>query len=217
MDDVAFRTERLTVRPWTHDDVEDLYDIYRRWEVSRWLGATPKVAESVESMRATVDRWAARCEGPYGIWGVVPDGRRAPVGTVLLVPLQDGSSQTLPEVEVGWHLHPDAWGHGYATESARGALDRGWAAGLDEVFAVVVPGNDRSVAVTRRLGMQPVGRTDRYYGIELDAFRVAPPGTPPGTARAGRPDRLLTRAGATSSSTAARSGAAALRNRPASP
>ena len=175
----VFGTERLDVRPWTHEDVEPMYDIYRRWEVSRWLGADPKVAASVDEMHRTVDRWAALATGAFGIWAVVPriagglDG--VPVGTVLLVPLQDGAGARLTEVEVGWHLHPDAWGHGYASEAAQGALDRGWSAGLTEVYAVVLPGNDPSVAVTRRLGMASVGRSDRFYGIEMDVFRVGAP------------------------------------------
>ena len=40
---------------------------------------------------------------------------------------------------------------------------------------MVLPGNDPSVAVTRRLGMEPIGRSDRFYGIEMDAFRVENP------------------------------------------
>jgi len=169
----GFSTDRLDVRPWTHDDVEVMYDIYRRWEVSRWLGAAPSVVESVEAMHRTVDRWATRAQAPYGIWAVAPRETGVPVGTVLLVPFTDADGADLPEVEVGWHLHPDAWGNGYATESARGALDVAWRSGLDEVYAVVHPGNERSVAVTRRLAMEPLGRTDRFYGVELDAFRVA--------------------------------------------
>ena len=176
MPDLVFATRRLDVRPWTHDDVDVMYDIYRRWEVSRWLGATPKVAESVEAMHGSVDRWTARSEHePYGIWAVVERETDAPVGTVLLVPFTDADGNDLPDVEVGWHFHPAAWGNGYATESAHGALDRAWSAGLAQVYAVIHPGNDRSVAVTRRLGMIPLGRTDRFYGLELDAFLVAAP------------------------------------------
>ena len=77
------------------------------------------------------------------------------------------------EVEVGWHLHPDSWGNGYATEAARAALRRGFAAGLDEILAVVRPGNEASVAVCRRLGMTPLGRTTRWYDTELEVFRAA--------------------------------------------
>ena len=186
-----FRTKRLDVRPWTHDDVEVMFDVYRRWDVSRWLGAAPRVPESVEEMHGRVDRWAAVAHGPYGIWAVVPLETGVPAGTVLLVPLQDGTGASLQEVEVGWHLHPDAWGHGWATESARGALERAWAAGLDEVHAVVLPGNDPSVAVTRRLGMQPRGRTDRYYGIEMDHLAVGrPTALLTGRVLVGRPGRL---------------------------
>ncbi len=173
--DHVFRTERLDVRFWTHDDVATMFDIYRRWEVARWLGASPKVAESTDAMHATVDRWAAAASSPYGIWAVVPRDVGRPVGTVLLVPLRDAGDAETGDVEVGWHLHPEHWGQGYATEAATGALDRGWAAGLGEVFAVVYPGNDASVAVTRRLGMAPLGRTSRWYGVELDAFALGRP------------------------------------------
>jgi len=170
--DVVFATERLDMRAWGHDDVEVLFDLYRRWEVARWLGATPKVAESVEAMHATVDRWSARADPPFGLWAVQPRALGRPVGTVLLVPLDDSVGRP---VEVGWHLHPAHWGHGYATEAARGALDRAWAAGLEEVHAVVRPGHSASVAVARRLGMVPLGRTNQWYGVELDAFRIVRP------------------------------------------
>jgi RimJ/RimL family protein N-acetyltransferase len=75
-------------------------------------------------------------------------------------------------VEVGWHLHPDSWGHGYATEAARGAIAKGFAEGLDEIFAVVRPDNKRSLAVCRRLGLTHLGRTDRWYGQALELFRT---------------------------------------------
>jgi len=68
-------------------------------------------------------------------------------------------------------LHPDSWRHGYATEAAAGAIANGFAAGLDEVVAVVRPDNERSLAVCRRLGMEAIGRTSRWYGVELEAFR----------------------------------------------
>jgi RimJ/RimL family protein N-acetyltransferase len=172
---VVYATERLDVRPWAQEDVEVAFDIYRRWEVARWLGPHPKVVESVEAMHSTLDRWTARQSGPYGIWAIVPRETGIPVGTVLLVHLQDADAQPMEDIEVGWALHPDQWGHGFATEAARGALGRAWEAGLPEVHAVVRPGNEASVAVADRLGMTPLGRTTRWYGVELDAFRITRP------------------------------------------
>lgn len=92
------------------------------------------------------------------------------LGTIILVPLPAGDG----EVEVGWHLHPDAWGHGYASEGARAALAWGFAGGLEEVLAVVRPDNVASLAVCRRIGMAHLGRTSRYYGTDVELFRATP-------------------------------------------
>ncbi len=76
---------------------------------------------------------------------------------LLTLPNSDG------EVEIGWHLHPDAWGHGYASEAARAVLRRGFEAGLAEINAVTHLGNDRSQAVCRRIGMEHRGVVERWY------------------------------------------------------
>jgi RimJ/RimL family protein N-acetyltransferase len=163
------RTDRLRLRSWTTDpdDVARLADLYGRVEVHRWIGGTPSVSPA-----ELVDRWAtvSALDERYGAWAIErPDGVVA--GTVLFKPLPNG----VGEVEVGWHLHPDSWGHGYATESARAVIDMGFRAGVPEVYAVVRPGNAGSIAVCRRLGMEPLGRLRRWYDVELDAFRLMAP------------------------------------------
>ncbi|HEY4627466.1 MAG TPA: GNAT family N-acetyltransferase, partial [Blastococcus sp.] len=117
-------------------------------------------------------RWAgvhAR-DGRFGCWAIDVPGR-AIAGTVLFKPLPNG----VGEVEVGWHLHPDSWGHGYATEAARAVIERGFGLGLPEVYAVVRPGNEASMAVCCRLGMAPLGRLRRWYDVDLEAFRLMAP------------------------------------------
>jgi RimJ/RimL family protein N-acetyltransferase len=173
--DLAYETERLIVRNWRPDDADRVFDVYSRFEVARWLGATPKPMGSMEEARSLVDRWAALNdqEPVAGRWAVQRrDGVVA--GTVILVPLPDGDG----ELEVGWHLHPDSWHHGYATEAAAGALTWAFDHGLDEVFAVVRPANAASIAVCRRLGMAELGLTDRYYGTTMELFRATSPGVP---------------------------------------
>lgn len=58
------------------------------------------------------------------------------------------------EIEIGWRLARHAWGRGYATAAARKTLERVRAAGVARVVAMVHAGNERSIAVTRRLGMR---------------------------------------------------------------
>ncbi|WP_374970579.1 GNAT family N-acetyltransferase [Terrabacter sp. BE26] len=169
----VFTTERLTVRAWTVEDAPTLLDVYGRWEVARWLGATPRALESLDEARQLARGWAERShpDDTYGIWSIVLTDSSTPVGTVLLVPIPGAVGG---EVEVGWHLHPDHWGHGYATEAARAAIARGLAAGLEEVLAVVSPDNAASLAVCRRLGLHPRGRSDAYYGRSLEVFATRP-------------------------------------------
>jgi len=60
-----------------------------------------------------------------------------------------------PALEVGWRLSPDAWGQGYATEAAKGAIDWGFAFRPDapEIVAITARTNLASQAVMKRLGM----------------------------------------------------------------
>jgi RimJ/RimL family protein N-acetyltransferase len=166
---VRLRTDRLQLRPWTTSaaDLARLTDIYSRAEISRWVGGTPSVPPA-----ELVARWGQvhALDDRYGCWAIeCPDSTVA--GTVLFKPLPDG----VGEVEVGWHLHPDSWGHGYATEAGRAVIDRGFAAGVPEVYAVVRPGNHASMAVCARLGMERIGRFRRWYDVELETFRLMAP------------------------------------------
>ena len=52
-------------------------------------------------------------------------------------------------------------------------MQRAFDAGIDEVVALIVPGNERSVHVAERLGMQHLGLTDRYYGIKAHLYHAA--------------------------------------------
>ena len=170
-------TDRLLVRDWTDDptDLARVFDIYSRDEVMRWLGGGSGLltdpAEAVQRVHAWRDRYAPSA-GRYGLWAIEPHDVGQAVGSVLLKPLpgRDGVTPT-DDIEVGWHLHPDSQGHGYATEAARAVIEREFATGAQQVYAVVMAGNEPSMAVARRLGMTHVGvRTDWYGGEELETF-----------------------------------------------
>jgi RimJ/RimL family protein N-acetyltransferase len=168
-DDVVFETERLRARRWRPADAEAAYAIYSRPEVTRYLGAEGKPTQSLEQQRANLERIAAQYdERPgFGGWALELRDTAAIVGAVLLKPLPAAE-----EIEVGWHLAPERWGNGYATEAGAAAIAHGWRVGLDEIYAIVRPENERSLRVARRLGMTSLGITDRYYGVEAELFRI---------------------------------------------
>jgi RimJ/RimL family protein N-acetyltransferase len=168
-------SDRLSLRPWVDDDADFLLDLESRWEVVRFLGPHPTTMTTREQARASIARRRAVDDPIHGIWLITTaeDGRR--VGNLLLkpIPLSAGESGT-EDVEIGWHLHPDAWGNGYATEAAGAVMTDAFDRGLPRVIAVTTPENDASQAVCRRLGMTHLGRTTRYYDTTKELFEKRP-------------------------------------------
>ncbi|WP_189112506.1 GNAT family N-acetyltransferase [Pilimelia terevasa] len=168
-------TARLRLREWADRDAARCLDLYRRDEVVRWIGGAARAVTDLDQARARIAEYQQRnaaAADPCGIWAAADPETDVVRGCVLLKVLPRTDGAVGPDIEVGWHLHPDSWGRGYATELGRWALDRAFAAGLPEVYAVVFPDNAASVAVARRLGMRAEGTTDRWYGETLAVFRL---------------------------------------------
>jgi RimJ/RimL family protein N-acetyltransferase len=177
----ALRSSRLLLREWSDDDVDVVLDTYSRWEVQRFLGGAPKVMRERAEAVDAIARWRALQDPICGLWAVELQQTGAVVGNLLLKDIPLSSDETLlppsGDIEIGWHFHPDAWGHGYATEAATTVLDYGFANGLERVVAVTYPENVASQRVCTRIGMHHEGPTNRYYNVTLELFAIDRPGT----------------------------------------
>ena len=168
---------RLLLRPWREDDADFLLDLESRWEVVRFLGTHPKIMNKREEALVSIERRRAIDDPIQGIWAITTAADDRLVGNLLLKPIRASAGESAgdpDDVEIGWHLHPDAWGHGYATEAANVVLDDAFGRGLAKVLAVTAPDNHASQAVCRRLGMTHLGRTAKYYDIETELFEKLP-------------------------------------------
>ncbi|MGN6334271.1 MAG: GNAT family N-acetyltransferase [Motilibacteraceae bacterium] len=185
VDAVVLRTDRLLVRDWRPDEAERHLDMYRRPEVVRFLGSTPTPMPSLERAAGRIERvreFNAQAPTGCGWWAVEVAATGVVAGTIAVLPIEDETAgpspaPPAPELEVAWHLHPDSQGHGYAAEAARGVLDRAHRLGVPAVLALVDPANAPSLAVARRLGLQPLGLSERYYGKPLEVFVSHPTGS----------------------------------------
>lgn len=172
-------TPRLRLRPFVDADLDLLLDLYSRPEVVRWIGdGRPETTR--QQAEARLRRYQGLDHPVHGIWAITPadDGTAPALGTLLLKPLPASGEPPLQpsgEIEIGWHLHPRAWGRGYATEAAGAALAHAWAHDLPRVVAVTHPDNAASQAVCARLGMAALGLTDAYYNATCSLFAIGRP------------------------------------------
>jgi RimJ/RimL family protein N-acetyltransferase len=170
------RTERLLLRGWRPQDREPFAAMNEDPEVMRWIGSglLPRVAS--DGMRSRMRREWVRAG--HGLWALEPAGGGELLGFCGLTRPGWGGAKVQAEFEVGWRLRREAWGHGYATEAARAALDVAWGPlGLQRAIALIHPDNERSLAVAERLGMRVIGTTvhpaTRWRILVLRAERPA--------------------------------------------
>jgi RimJ/RimL family protein N-acetyltransferase len=169
---VTLETERLLIREWVEGDAEAALEIYGAADVAQWLSpAIERIADEA-TMKVVLHAWIEAQPNfvvPAGRWAITRKDDGEVVGGLLIRLLPPYEE----DLEIGWQLKPAAWGHGYATEASRALM--GWAftdADTDELYAVARPNNHRAIATAKRLGMEWVGETDKYYDLNLQVYRM---------------------------------------------
>ncbi|MFI5613272.1 GNAT family N-acetyltransferase [Amycolatopsis sp. NPDC051903] len=190
------RTARVELAPWTMSDAEAALGIFGDGEVARWLAPAMDQVPDLAAMADLVSGWVAdgaALEAPLGRWKVTDLATGRVVGAVSLLPLPPDDIDS----EIGVQIARRWWGSGYAGEAGDALAHYAFGAGADEIFAVSRPANRRAAAAARRMGMDWVGQTEKYYDTRLDVFRlrrydldVPAVAAPPDTAQAGEPTDL---------------------------
>jgi RimJ/RimL family protein N-acetyltransferase len=144
------RTKRLRLRRWCDADRAPFAAMNADLRVMEHFPAVLSREESdgrIERFLSHFDRYG------YAQWAVeIPDVTEFAGFVGLSIPTFE--AHFTPCVEIGWRLAAEHWGHGYATEGARAALEFGFAElKLPEIVSFTVPANVRSRRVMERLGM----------------------------------------------------------------
>jgi [ribosomal protein S5]-alanine N-acetyltransferase len=165
-------TPRLVLRPWVVEDAGGALGIYGATEVTHWLAPVMEQVRDLTAMEGIIRKWVAEDPAlipPAGRWAIeTREGGQVVGGATLLPRLPDD------EYEIGWQLHPDAWGRGYATEAGLAVARWAFQQSVDQVIALVRPANTRAAATARRIGLEWVGETEKYHGMRLQEYRLRP-------------------------------------------
>ena len=149
-------TKRLTLRLMTEADVDDIYSYQSREDVCRYLLFEPRTRdEVVERVAKYSAATALAADGDFLQLALELPATADSPARVIGDSYFTISNLENSRAEIGWTLHPDFTGRGFAAEAARVVLgiafDR---IGLHRVQAELDPRNDASVALCKRLGMR---------------------------------------------------------------
>ena len=114
-------TERLVLRHFTEDDVDNLVELDGDPEVMHFInGGRPTPREEIASdVLPAFLGYYERFEG-YGFWAAVDKSTGRFLGWFHFRPARGAPAG---EIELGYRLRRSAWGQGYATEGLAG-VDR---------------------------------------------------------------------------------------------
>ncbi len=150
---VRLETERLILR---RPEIEDLADLLRLLSDPSFAAAVPEIPGTEGEIREylEIERSANEPE-PDKCFNLFLERRRdnGVLGLATLVLRKDGQG------EIGYALHGDHRGFGYASEAARAFIDYAFTElGLHRIYAETTADNTASRKVMERLGMKREAR-----------------------------------------------------------
>ncbi len=148
----TIETARLVLRPFRETDLAAYTAVLRTAEVRASLHLADDVGaeQAWIGMAQWLGQWELRGTGQ---WVLEERSTGDFVGRAgMHLPERPG----WPGIEIGWALHPDHWGKGYATEAGAASVDYAFAHhAVDAIYSVILHENVASQAVARRLGFTP--------------------------------------------------------------
>lgn len=150
MSHVCIETERLILRPPTIEDFPRWAEFQADPDTTRFIGGPKLPAETWRILATVAGAWSLTGES---FFSVVEKATGQWIGRI-----GPWRPHDWPGSEVGWSLHPDATGKGYALEAAIASVDYafdvlGWA----DVIHTIELENAASIRLAERLGSRHRG------------------------------------------------------------
>lgn len=160
--DIQLETGRLLLRQWRRDDFDRYAQMFAAPETHHIGGPLP---------RGDAWRRFLQMPGAWAVQGFAMFAIEEKATGLFMGQCGPWQPDGWPGTEVGYALHPEAWGRGYATEACVAAMDYAFdALGWDEVIQSIAPANTASQRVAQRLGA--VNRGPGVFPPPLDAHVI---------------------------------------------
>ncbi|TDD57537.1 N-acetyltransferase [Kribbella antibiotica] len=145
--------ELTVLREFRGSDLDDYLSVFGDDRVTDWMAFASYDRARAEKSLATLLERSAQADRPDYMLAVTRRDDDRMIGFVRLAP------GVHKNAKLGYGVHADHWGHGYATDTARTMLEFGFdTLGLHRITAAIGPENAASIAVVKRLGFSYEGQ-----------------------------------------------------------
>jgi ribosomal-protein-alanine N-acetyltransferase len=160
---ILIETERLIIREIKESDDKGMFELDSDREVHKFLGNKP--FKTIEQSRDLIKYIQQQyIENGIGRWVVVEKTTKQFIGWTGLKLVKETIHHRTDYYDVGFRLKRKFWGKGYATESAKAALDYGIVnLPAKELYAMADVDNFASRRVLEKIGMNYI-ETFEYDG-----------------------------------------------------
>lgn len=168
---MQLETERLLIRPYTFDDLDELIEMRSDPDVYRYLGGLER--QNPDEIRKRFGFYLECYEKlGFGMSAMILKENGETIGGSGLQPLEDTG-----EIEVGYSFKKNYWRQGIGFECAYAWLSFGFEkAGLERIVAVCDKNNIGSWRIMEKCGMRfekmevAYNMECKYYSISKEAF-----------------------------------------------
>ncbi|WP_394791888.1 GNAT family N-acetyltransferase [Rhodoferax sp.] len=177
MNPLRTTTERLLLRRVEADDVDTVLAIYGDPATNLYnpAGTYKSSAQAIANLARWRSHWV---DHGFGQWAVaLPWAPKEVIGFGGLMYRDYGDAV---KVNLGYRFSPTAWGHGYATELGRAALQLAFEhLNLPAVHALLRERNTGSVRVVQKLGLLALHQQPDEHGHGLHTvYEIRNPSLP---------------------------------------
>jgi len=164
----VIESERLIILPWIPEvDKLQAFENYSNFNISSCLNCEDN------NIRKKNIHCSKNNNDGTGFWAIIGKQTQEFIGGILLKRLYDINENPTFNYEIGWHIHQESSGKGYATEAAVKIIDYSFhTLNLPALIAIIDPENIASLKVAQKLGMISLGVTDYYYNRGQELFYI---------------------------------------------
>jgi len=153
MNTYLFASERLGFRNWKTSDIDLLYQINNNDTVMEFFPSKPSLQNTKDFITRMQDLYAQEKYCYFAVETLETNDFIGFIGFGKQIYEADFN----PSTDIGWRLHPNFWGKGYATEGAKACLTYAFKQlNLSKIVSVAPKINLPSIKVMQKINMTKV-------------------------------------------------------------